>query len=536
MRTVVDNAGSLDVCDGAPPPVVAPPSDSRDWDVWSIVGVGVTAVLAAAAWLPFVDVPLSSDESGFLLLAQHWSPGSSLYGPYWVDRPPLLLGLFALAAHLGPVGHEAAGLTAPFVKLLGAVASGLAVVLAGLVAHVVSPGQRWTRRVTVVGAAALLSDRLLGMPETNGEVLAVPFVLIGVVCLIVSLRLGWGRHALLLTAGAGAAAMCAALVKQNVIDVFVFALILLVVSRGHLSRPGRRIGAFLSASGTVLAAVVGAAALRGTTPAGLWEAMVVFRLQASAVIHASASGATSERMSHLALASVGSGAAVLLVVAAVGVLSVLRDRGRRSRLGEMGAPDECLRKAWRWGALGMTLWELCGVVFGGSYWLHYLTGVVPGMLLILALVPSNRWRRLLGVCLSYVVVASAALWAQHVASPVTASDDARIVEYLREHAEPSDGVVVAFGHVDIVAGSGLSSPYEYLWSLPVRVRDPRLQEFGGILSGSEAPRWVVVAGGSLNSWGLDATTAQRILHQHYVELVTYGGWHVWHRRGEGADR
>jgi hypothetical protein len=532
----VNSAGSLDVRNGAPPPVVASPSDSRDGDIWSIVGIVVAAVLAAAAWLPFVDVPLSPDESGFLLLAQHWSPGSSLYGSYWVDRPPLLLGLFSLAAHLGPVGHSAAGLTAPSVKLLGAVASGLAVLLAGVVAHVVSPGQRWTRRVTVVGAVALLSNPLLGMPETNGEVIAVPFVLIGVVCLIASMRLGWSRHAFLLTAGAGAAAMCAALVKQNVVDVFVFALILLVASRGRVSRPGTRIGVFLGASGTVLAGVLGAAALRGTTPPGLWDAMVVFRLQASAVIQASASGAISERMSHLALASLASGVAVLLVIAAVGVLSALREHRTNSRLDGMGAPDEGLRAAVSWGALGMTLWELCGVVFGGSYWLHYLTGLVPGVLLILVLVPPSRRRRLLGVCLSCVVVASAVLWVQHVASPVTVSDDARVVSYLRMHAEPSDGVVVAFGHPDIVAGSGLSSPYEYLWSLPVRVRDPRLEELGGIMTGPEAPRWVVVAGDSLDSWGLDATTAQRILHQHYVDLVTSGDWHVWHQREEGADR
>ena len=532
----MNGAGSLDVRDGAPPPAVTSPSDSRGWGIWSIVGIGVAAVLAAAAWLPFVDVPLSPDESGFLLLAQHWSPGSSLYGSYWVDRPPLLLGLFSLAAHLGPAGHSAAGLTAPSVKLLGAVASGLAVLLAGVVAHVVSPGRRWTRRITVVGAVGVLSNPLLGMPETNGEVLAVPFVLIGVVCLIVSMPRGWGRHAFLLTAGAGSAAMCAALVKQNVIDVFVFALILLVASRGRLSRPGTRIGVFLGASGTVLAGVLGAAALRGTTPAGLWDAIVVFRLQASAVIHASASEATSERMSHLALASLASGAVVLLVVAALGAVSTLRNHRTGSPLGRIGAPGD-LHRAWSWGALGMTLWELCGVAIGGSYWLHYLTGLVPGMLLLLVLVPpTRRWRRSLGICLSYVVVASAVLWVQHVTSPVTVSDDARVVTYLRGHAESRDGVVVAFGHPEIVAGSGLSSPYEYLWSLPVRVRDPALQELSGIMTSSGSPRWVVVDGDSLDSWGLDATTAQGLFQQHYVEVVIYGEWHIWQHRAGRADR
>ena len=242
-------------------------------------------------------------------------------------------------------------------------------------------------------------------------------------------------------------------------------------------------------------------------------------------------------MSHLALAALISGVVVLLVLAAAGVVSGLRNRTSGSLLGRTGTPSG-LHRAWSWGALGMAGWELFGVVAGGSYWLHYLTGLVPGVLLLLVLVPwTRRWRRLLALCLCYVVVASTALWVQHVTSnlPVTVADDARVAGYLRGHAEPSDGVVVAFGHPDIVAGSGLVSPYEYLWSLPVRVRDPDLHELSGIMTGSQAPRWVVVAGDSLDSWGLNATTAQALLQQHYVERVKYGDWHIWQQRA-GAHR
>ena len=66
--------------------------------------------------------------------------------------------------------------------------------------------------------------------------------------------------------------------------------------------------------------------------------------------------------------------------------------------------------------------------------------------------------------------------------------------YLRDHAAATDGVVVGFGHPDIVAGSGLTSPYENLWSLPVRVRDPHLAELRDVLAGPDHPHWVVVAG------------------------------------------
>jgi hypothetical protein len=120
--------------------------------------------------------------------------------------------------------------------------------------------------------------------------------------------------------------------------------------------------------------------------------------------------------------------------------------------------------------------------------------------------------------------------------PCVASDDAQVVSYLRHHARPSDGVVVGFGHPDIVAGSGLSSPYEYLWSLPVRVLDSHLTVLGRVLTGPDAPRWVVVAGDTLDSWGLDATSTQRILERRYDDRVTDGVWQVWRRRGTEAVR
>ena len=49
--------------------------------------------------------PVSPDEAGFLMKAAQWAEGTSLYGNFWVDRPPLLIMLFQLA-HLagGPIG------------------------------------------------------------------------------------------------------------------------------------------------------------------------------------------------------------------------------------------------------------------------------------------------------------------------------------------------------------------------------------------------------------------------------------------------
>src|SRR3954447_16366457 len=55
----------------------------------------------AASRLPTLSSPVSYDEGGFLPVGSQWSPGSSLYGRYWVDRPPLLIGVFTLADDLG---------------------------------------------------------------------------------------------------------------------------------------------------------------------------------------------------------------------------------------------------------------------------------------------------------------------------------------------------------------------------------------------------------------------------------------------------
>ena len=65
-----------------------------------------TWVLAMAAgvclgWLPFAGRSLSPDEAGYLIVGGQWGQGSSLYGDYWVDRPPALIAIFEAADALG---------------------------------------------------------------------------------------------------------------------------------------------------------------------------------------------------------------------------------------------------------------------------------------------------------------------------------------------------------------------------------------------------------------------------------------------------
>src|SRR5688500_12087264 len=118
--------------------------------------VALVAAAATLGWLPFMWRSLSPDEGGLLMLAAQWEPGSSLYGDYWVDRPPLLVGLFAVADGLGgPVALRAMGVVAVVATIF----------LAGVIGRLAAPtstkttadktGQD-TRRVVWPAATAAL--------------------------------------------------------------------------------------------------------------------------------------------------------------------------------------------------------------------------------------------------------------------------------------------------------------------------------------------------------------------------------------------
>jgi hypothetical protein len=477
-------------------------SDRRSVPAWLVAAL---AALAGLAWAPFVDWPLSPDEGGLLLVASQWEPGHSLYGHYWVDRPPLLLTLFDLATHLG----GAIGL-----RLMG-----IGFVVASVLLTSVLTGRAVGRRslTPIVVAAVFLSTPLFGTTEVDGELLAVPFVLLG----MLSLVRAWAARppvAVAWAVGAGAAGMSAVLIKQNVVDVFVVTGVVVVMSArtSGLRRATLLMTGVLGGAGGVLGAMLAVAEARGTEPYSLWDALVVFRANATAVIQTSASSATSDRFVTLLTAVLLSGAPVVLLV----LVLPLRRPARSTAMLDLRLP-----------ALAVLLWEVAAVAGGGSYWLHYLIGLVPGMVL-LAVAAAQRGRtpwRTTGVAVAFTVVSCLVAVVTAATSVPRGTTDAEVAAYLRDHGSPRDSVIVAFGHPDIVWDAGLRSPYEQLWSLPVRVRDPSLAELTRVLEGRHAPTWVVVPGPSLATWGVDAETAQRALDEHYRPETSVGPYVVWRR-------
>jgi hypothetical protein len=98
---------------------------------------------------------------------------------------------------------------------------------------------------------------------------------------------------------------------------------------------------------------------------------------------------------------------------------------------------------------------------------------------------------------------------------------------LREASRPGDGVVVTYGHANLVEESGLATPYRYLWSLPMRVRDPHLDGLVALLDEDHAPTWLV-EWDDFDAWGIDASgRLAATVSAHYHQVTTVCGHAVW---------
>ncbi|GAB2984162.1 hypothetical protein GCM10027076_22760 [Nocardioides montaniterrae] len=466
-----------------------------------------------------VGRPLSSDEAGFLIVGGQWGHGSSLYGNYWVDRPPVLIGIYEIAAALGG---------AVPLRLIGILALLMSCLAAYAIGRLVSDW-RWAAPLAVAVPAVLLSDPLFGANEVDGELLAAPFILLGLYAVLRALAdLDGPRRRRLWWLAASAAGVCAVSIKQNMAEVFVAAGVGVIWLAWRRQARAAVEGAAIFGVGSIafLGGVLGFAAARGTSPSGLFDAVVTFRGEASHLIRTQASAATSERAAHVAEAFFGSFAWLLGVLAVISALIWWRRRAdhlERLPLVPLGAITAAIM-----------LWEAIGVIAGGSYWLHYLIGTVPGSVLIVAGVVRAHLLRVRWLAAAYVVIAVVAVPSAFVdyGHPGTSGD--KVAEYLRTHDAPGQSAVVVFGQSNVLEGTGLHDPYEHLWSLPVRVRDPHLIEFMQVLR-QEPPTWIIVPGTEIDTWAVDSTAANVYLHAHYRDVAQIGEWHVFKAVAPGAS-
>lgn len=473
--------------------------DRADLVLW----LCVLAVVAVR--LPFLALPVGSDEAGFLMIADQWHEDSgSLYGAYWVDRPPLLIALHELAG--APIG----------LRILGCASAAAAVLIAARIGRLVGgpTGHTWT---AVVAAAALCAPRIAG-PHVSAELLAVPWMLGAIATALAAISATSPRAMAGFAALSGASGAAAILIKQNMIDGALAAAVI-VATAWFQRRIDRRRTAVVAAAGLgggllTMALVVGAAAWRGTDPLALWDAVFAFRLEAAAVVAPESSDATTERLMTLIVAFVVSGG-----IAFAATSLVLQRRPTPASLA----------------AVTLFVWAAVSVLASASYWKHNLVQFVPAVVLTTAVATLNH-RRWIRVLATYAVAASTiATVAFVISDPGQPDDGDRVGAWLARAADEGDSGVVAWGEVEILHHAGLRSPYEHLWSLPVRTRDPELVRFREVIEGDDPPTWLVVRGKSVLSWAIEPGTTDALIDQGYEVVARTCSFTIHLRRGLERD-
>ena len=266
--------------------------------------------------------------------------------------------------------------------MIGCIAVALTVLGVGLAAAAGASDVPVARRASVwasIVAAALLVTPLGGAVMVNGELLAAPFIAFGIAFTIRAVRShqGWigPRVSAVL---AGAFAVAAAMVKQNMIDVVVFGAVLgLVVALRRVvpvAALARRAALAVAGGAVTFALILVGAAARGTSPGGLYFAMYPFRLRASQVMAQTPNPTRSEHLSHMVQQWVVTGAPIVIVT----FLAVLLLRGPGK--GRFALP---LALA----TIVLTAYDAISIYAGGSFWSHYIlqlvvpTALMTGMLL-----------------------------------------------------------------------------------------------------------------------------------------------------------
>jgi len=452
--------------------VVAPPSavatrarlklsgtlTERRRTLWALGGCLLLVLLLR---VPYLSTPLGRDEGGIAYVASHWSSGGgSLYGTYWLDRPPLLVGLYKIAVLGGDRGVRALGALAALALVAGIALLGRAV------------GGPRTGRIAGLLAAMLAGSVSIQAVYTPGELLAAVPSTLSVLCLVLAHR---SRQARFIIA-AGALSVGAALVKQSFLDAGVAGVAFLAVSVAldrevRLRWPLAYAAGAAVPFGALLIWLVAAQLSLGTFVYTLFG----FRLD---LLHTLAA---SDIPLHVRLAELeepawDSGLLLVLAVAVVGLYHLRRDRVLAVTF-----------IAWLAAAT-------VGVLGGGSYFAHYLIGLVPvGCVAAAVVIAAARTPICVAMLGAFAALALTTAYdgAAQVANHTPHRRELAVGRYVRDHARPGDTQYVLYARANVVYYAGLPQPYPYLWSLMVRVRPGARAELRRLLASNRRPTWLV---------------------------------------------
>jgi hypothetical protein len=177
---------------------------------------------------------------------------------------------------------------------------------------------------------------------------------------------------------------------------------------------------------------------------------------------------------------------------------------------------------------------VAAVVVSGSFWHAYLVPLVPDVALLAGLAasctpPARALTRFVAALTVVAAVTAYAGFAQERLVSPTPSGPTQLGHAISLVSGRDDTIVSLYGNAELVEASGLPSPYRHLWSLPMRTLDPDQDELRSVLSGPQAPTWVVAVL-PLDSWHIDSDRRLRdLLMQRYRLLTPRCGPLLWLR-------
>ena len=461
--------------------------------------LGGGAILTLTLRAPWAGSALGRDEAGLALIAATWSEGGPhAYGAHFVDRPPLLLAAFRLA-------HELGG--PPGIRALGALAAVAVVVITTLLA--VRLAGRSAAPWAALVSALLCSSLLLQAVFTPAELLAGVPATLSVLLLAVGLERPADRHRAL--AAAGALAATALLVKQSFGAALLAGVVGIAVSCA-LTRPGwresiARAAAFVAGVAVIVGALIAWTWASDVPGGAVFYAVVGFRLDALGAIEG---GDAAERATRLVVPFVGSGLAALLACAVAGI----------ARLRDQPATAAAVA-AWLAGSL-------VGVALGGSYWPHYLIGLVPVTAVGAAALFAARPRPGAAVVsIALVLVVATSVGAVLRGAPARhASDAVAVADYLRDRARPGESAHVLYAYTSVLYYSDLSAPFAYHWSLMMQSAPGAESELRRLLATPRRPTWLVERHRPW-AFGLDRDgLTRRLIETHYHPVGSVCGMRI----------
>ena len=479
--------------------------------------LGPLCALVVLARLSYVPRPLRNDEGGYLLIARQWHTGGEfMYGDYFVDRPPLLMLVFRIAA-LTEEDQALRVLAIPFALVFVLAGWRAGTLLAGLT------GGRWA----AVVAAGIMCSPGLAAEQADGELFGAALVMAALALALSAWHADTPRRSGWLAAGAGAVAAAAPLIKQSLVEGLLLLAGLVVLgwwSAGAARRRALRLGAAALGGALLPLALFGLwLAAAAIAPADAWYDLVGSRGVAFDALWSTSPDDSVRRIGQLLVLGTVTG---LLPVVVTWLLTARRAPRRRSVGAVLITP--------------LLVFGIVGIASGGAYWPPYLLQLAPAAVLAAgALAPSasaaGAWMRRCGVLVAAAaVVGTVASIVVHATVP-SAWYTQRIGEWLAESKAPGDTGFVVYGLPSILETADMPSPYPHVWSAAMRTLDPEQARLRATLAGPEAPEWIVRING-FDAWDIDEGSRLRdLVEQRYRVVAEVCGYSVWLRQDLTRD-